>query len=127
MIPTLVAVSVAPTKTATSTGRERHRHAHQGNQRRLGTSPQQVAKIGLQTYLEEQDQDPEFGQGVKRLGLVDKAKEARADDHSGQQFTQDRRLADALHRLACHLRGQPDEDEAQEQVTQFHGDAFSQR
>jgi hypothetical protein len=74
----------------------------------------------LQTYLEEQDQDPEFGQGVKRPGLVDEAKDAGTDEDSGQQFTEDRCLADALHRLACHLRGQPDEDEAQEQVTKLH-------
>jgi hypothetical protein len=57
---------------------------------------------------------------VKRLGLVDEAKDAGADDDSGQQFTQDRRLADGLHRLACHLRGKPDEDAAQEQVTELH-------
>jgi hypothetical protein len=91
---------------------ERHCDAYQGDQRCLSTGPQQVNKIGLQTDLEEQDQDAEFGQRVKNLRLGDETQNAGADDYSGEQFTQDGGLTDTLHHLARQLCGEPDEDQA---------------
>ena len=125
-MPTLVAVNVAPTKTASErrvtepvhdavADGEGHHHAHQGDERGLQTRPQQIVEVGLQTHLEEQDQDAEFGQGVKRLRLVNEPEDAGPDDHAGQQFAEDGRLADPLHPLAGQLRGEPDEDEAEQQ------------
>ena len=57
---------------------ERHRHAHQGDERGLKTRAQQLAEVGLQPHLEEEDQDAEFGQGVQHLRLVNEAPGRRA-------------------------------------------------
>jgi hypothetical protein len=94
--------------------------ADQCHERGLRTRPQQVMDVGLQADFEQKNQDTELGQGVKNLRLMDKAHHARADDHAGQQFTQDGGLADPLHALARHLGGKPDKGEAEQQVAKLH-------
>ena len=129
-MPTLVAVKVAPTKTARSAGwpshdmtavadGERRRHADEGDERGLRPGPQQLTQVGLQADLEQKDQDAELGQGVQHLRLVDQPQDAGADEHARQQLAQDRGLADPLHGLARQLGGEPDQDEAQEQVAEL--------
>ena len=61
---------------------------------------------------------------MKNLRLVDEVQNAWADNYSGEQFTQDGGLTDTLHRLARQLCSKPDEDQTDQQLTEFHGDAF---
>jgi hypothetical protein len=130
VIPTLVAVSVAPTKTASSGGcpnqrmtakpSARERYAHDGDQRGLEPRPQQLAEVGFQPHLEQEDEDTEFRQAVKPRRLVHEAQDTGSDDHSGQQLAEDGCLAEALHRLACRLGNEPDHGEADEQFSELH-------
>jgi hypothetical protein len=92
-MPTLVAVSVAPTNRA---------------------GPEQLAEVGLEPDLEQQDQDPQLGEGVDDRRLLHEAQPARPDDDPGQQLAEDRGLADPLHPLARDLRREPDDDQAEQ-------------
>ena len=42
------------------------------------------------------------------------------DHDARQQFAEDRRLADPLHPLGRQLRGEPDDDERDQQLAKFH-------
>ena len=86
----------------------------------MEAGPEQFPQIRLQADLEEEDDDPDLGQGVEDLGLVDQAEHSRPDQHARQQLAQDGRLADALHRLAGQLGREPDDRQAEQELAESH-------
>ena len=51
---------------------------------------------------------------------MNQAEDTRSDDDSGQQFAENGCLADPLHSLARQFCGKPDDNKAEEQLTDLH-------
>ena len=137
-MPTDVAVRVAPMKmpavarsalAIAGCGRqnpvdeaqgEGQRHADRGHGQRGGADAEHLLEVGLEADLEEQEEDAQLGEDVHQLGRRtvggDHAEDAAAEQDSRDQLAEDRRLADALRRVAEHLGGDEhggeDEEEA---------------
>ncbi len=138
VMPTLVAVRVAPTNTPTSmcalrkepggdppAEGERHGQSDQGDQRRRRARPGEGPQIGLEPDVEEQDEDAHLGEDVERGLTLDEAdalvaeqgrqEVAEADPHD--QLAEHRRLAPPLGQEAAglgrdHEHGEPEQDRA---------------
>jgi hypothetical protein len=99
---------------------ERDRNPGQGDERRLHARSQQLVQVRFQPHLEQEDHDSELGQGVHHVRLAHEPEDAGADEHAGQQLAEHRGLADPLHPLGRELPGEPDDDERDQQLTDFH-------
>ena len=58
---------------------------------------------------------------------MDQTQHARPDEDPCQQLAEDRRLAEALHPLAGQLRREPDDNEPEKEVGEFHVLSLIQR
>ena len=85
-----------------------------------GPAFKQPREIGLEPDLEQQDQHAELGERVDDLGLVHEPEDTGPDQNAGEQLSEDRGLADPLHPLGRELRGEPDDDERDQELAEFH-------
>ena len=100
--------------------REGHDDADHRDEDRLGPGLQEPREIGFEPHLEQEDQHAELGERVDDLGLVHEPEHAGADHDAREQLAEDRGLADPLHPLGRELRGEPDDDERDQQLAEFH-------
>ncbi len=100
--------------------REGHDDPDQRDNDRLGSGLQQPREIGLEPDLEQEDQHAELGERVDDLGLVHEPEDAGTDHDARQQLAEDGGLADSLHPLGRQLGGEPDDDERDQQLAEFH-------
>jgi hypothetical protein len=108
--------------------REWQDHADGRYQGGLEACPQQLAEVGVQAHLEQEDQNTEFGQGMEDLRFMNEPEDARSDGDPGQQFSEHRRLTNPLHCLARDLGRKPDESEPEQQSVKLHdGEILAQR
>ena len=115
VMPTDVAVSVAPSTRSASGGRpsalarditqrEGHDHAHHRHRERRRAHLQHLLQVGLEPDLEEEDDHADLGERLDdRLVRVDQPEQRRAEQHAGEQFADHRRLAHALEEVAQQL------------------------
>ncbi len=102
------------------TEEERRRHPQAGDEQARPADREHLAGVGLQSHLEEQQDDPELGEhlqppvGAEELEVVDAEEREVAEDDAEDQLAEDRRLADALEQLAAELGGGEDHDQAEE-------------
>jgi len=96
------------------------RDPDKGDQCGLDARPQEIAEIGFQPNFEEKNQDAQLCEGVQHFRFMDEAEDARPNDDPGQKLAQDGGLANTFHALPGHLRGEPNEDETEEELANLH-------
>ncbi len=105
VIPTLVAVRVAPAMIETSVDspsstasgepqRERQDHTHDGHRQRRRADLHELAQIGLQPDREQQDHHSQLREEMDRLVIrIHQPSTDLPDQHAADQLAQNRRLA----------------------------------
>jgi hypothetical protein len=71
----------------------------------------------VQSDLEKQNDHAQLGQGVNhRVGGIEKTKHGAAQDHAGDQLSENRRLSGALHEGAEELGSRQQRRQDQQQM-----------
>ena len=132
VIPTLVAVKVAPAMIAamlvspsalqTANPRPNGKNdAHDGDCRRGRSHPHKHPDISLQADRQEQDEDPQLREHVHRLvARADQVQARLAHDHTADEFPQNRRLTDPLGQRSADLGHSQHDHQHREQVRDLY-------
>ena len=98
---------------------ERKDHARDGDGRRRAADLEELREVRLEADLEEQQDDPDFGDEQDALGQRDEPEHGRSQEHSGQKLAQHGGLSEALRELAQQLGAEKRARERDQEVGQM--------
>ncbi len=120
-----VAHAVGNVRPEEVAGQEGQHHADRRDRHRRPAHLPHLPEVGLEPDFEQQHEDAQFGENRddvdRRAGGGDDPQRARAEDHPGEQLTEDGGLADAFGNLPEKLGGHENGSEGEEEA----GDAVS--